>query len=137
MSKIYLTHCSAKKNYALRGTGRKVTPDLLYSATPTRRFMERCKREGVEWAIFSDHYGVWFANEEREWYCDDVGDPNRVTEERFLRLVDNFDERLAGFDVIYFYHNPGRFHPLYKRLLDETRLKSRVVLITHLREIAR
>jgi len=137
MSKIYLTHCSAKKNDAPRGTGRKVTPDLLYSATPTRRFMERCERKRGQWAIFSDHYGVWLAKEEREWYGDDVGDPNRVTEERFWRLVDNFDERLADFDVIYFYHNPGRFHPIYKRLLDETRLKSRVVLITHLREIMR
>jgi hypothetical protein len=136
MTRIYLTHCSAKKDDTLRGTAKRVTPDRLYIATPTQRFMETCKRQSVEWAIFSDHYGVWFANEKREWYSDDVGDPNSVTEERFRWLVRNFDERLSDFDSIYFYHNPGRFHPLYARLLEETVLKSRLVPITHLRDIS-
>ena len=134
-SKIYITHCSAKKNDALEGTGKKVPPDGLYTATPTRRFMTRCKEQGVPWAIFSDYYGVWFSGEEREWYGDDVGDPNRVTEERFEALVKNFDERLGGSDRIYFYYNPGRFHPLYQRLLREARLRARVSRITHLWDI--
>ncbi len=131
-TRIYITHCSARKNNSLRATGRRVPPDRLYMATPTQRFMRRCKEQGVRWAIFSDHYGVWFADEEREWYGDDVGDPNLVTEERFRKLVRDFDQELASYDEIYFYYNPGRFHPLYKRLLRETALKGRIVRITHL-----
>ncbi len=32
--RIYITHCGAKKDDSLKGTGRRVTPDLLYTATP-------------------------------------------------------------------------------------------------------
>lgn len=133
--RIYITHCSAKKDNSLRGTDQKVCPNLLYIAAPTRRFMERCKEHGVPWAIFSDHYGIWFSREKRQWYGDDVGDPNRVGEEKFRELVRNFDRKLADYDEIYFYYNPGRFHPLYKRLLKETKLKHRIVRITHLWDI--
>lgn len=133
--RIYVTHCAAKKDDSLKGTGRQVTPDRLYTATPTQRFIHRCKERDVRWAIFSDHYGVWFSDEPREWYGDDVGDPNRVTEPKFWELVENFDERLQGFDDIYFYYNPGRFHPVYKRLLKEAGLKDRVVRVTHLCDI--
>ena|SRR5207249_6837857 len=82
-ARIYLTHCAAKKDEALKGTGRRVTPDRLYTATPTQRFMRRCKEHGVRWAIFSDHYGVWFSDEQREWYGDDVGDPSPVSRPGF------------------------------------------------------
>lgn len=133
--RIYVTHCAAKKDDSLKGTGRQVTPDRLYTATPTQRFMHRCKERGVRWAIFSDHYGVWFSDEPREWYGDDLGDPDRVTEPKFWELVENFDERLQGFDDIYFYYNPGRFHPVYRRLLKEAGLKDRVVRVTHLCDI--
>jgi hypothetical protein len=133
--RIYVTHCAAKKDDSLKGTGRKVRPDLLYTATPTQRFMRRCSERGVRWAIFSDHYGVWFGDEEHEWYGDDVGDPNRVTEPKFRELVKNFDERLQRYGEIHFYYNPGRFHPLYRRLLEKTELKDRVVKVTHLWDI--
>jgi len=49
IGRIYLTHCAAKKDDALKGTGRKVPPDLLYMATPTKRFMRCCKELGVRW----------------------------------------------------------------------------------------
>jgi hypothetical protein len=133
--RVYITHCAAKKDDSLKGTRIQVTPDLLYAATPTQRFMKRCKERGVHWAIFSDHYGVWFSDERREWYGDNVGHPTRVTEQKFRELVTNLDERLQHFEEIHFYYNPGRFHHLYKRLLKETALKDRVVMITHLRDI--
>ena len=133
--RVYITHCAAKKDDSLRGTGKEVTPDQLYIATPTQRFMTRCKERGVRWAIFSDYYGVWFSNERHGWYGDDVGDPNRITEVKFRELVRDFDERLRDFAEIYFYYNPGRFHRLYKRLLEETALKGRVKMITHLSDI--
>jgi hypothetical protein len=90
---------------------------------------------GVRWAIFSDYYGIWFSDIEREWYGDDVGDPNLVTNDRFLALLEDFDNSLSDFDEVFFYYNPGRFHPIYKRLLDRTVLKNRIQLITHYWEI--
>lgn len=133
--RIYITHCSAKKDNSLKNTGKRVTPDKLYTATPIQRFMTTCKKRGVKWAIFSDHYGVWFVHEQHEWYGNDVGDPNKVTEQKFNSLVDDFDQKLQNYDEIWFYYNPGRFHPLYKRLLQETKLKDKVKLFTHISEI--
>jgi hypothetical protein len=94
--------------------------------------MNRCKRAGVRWAIFSDKYGVWFPEVEHEWY---EKDPRKVTDREFQALVADFNSRLIDFDQIYFYRNPGRFHPLYQRLLRETSLRDRISLISHLSEI--
>jgi len=49
--------------------------------------------------------------------------------------VQSFNERLRDFDEIYFYHNPGRFHPLYRRVLAETALRPRIVKITHISDV--
>jgi hypothetical protein len=130
--KIYLTHCCAKKNDAPKGTGRKVTPDILYTATPTKRFMRRCRQTGVRWAIFSDLQGVWFPDVEHEWY---EKDPGSVTDREFEALLRDFESKLRPYSEIYFYHNPGRFHRLYSRLLEETSLRERVVKISHLSDI--
>jgi hypothetical protein len=130
---IYLTHCSAKKDPRVRVSAQKVGPDTLYTATPTQRFMKRCKAVGVTWAIFSDEYGVWFPHTEHKWY---EKHPATVTELEFQALLQNFDASLARFERIFFYHNPGRFHPLYDRLLRETSLADRVQRITHLTDIA-
>ncbi|MGD9534630.1 MAG: hypothetical protein AB7V56_12800 [Candidatus Nitrosocosmicus sp.] len=130
---IYLTHCCAKKNEDFKGTELKVTPDILYTATSTPRFMDNCKKKKIKWAIFSDKYGVWFSNIQNEWY---EKNPNKVTEKEFDELVRNFDRSLRQFDKIYFYYNPGRFHKLYKWLLITSELKSKINLITHLKDIA-
>jgi len=132
MTRIYMTHCCAKKDDSLRYTGRRVTPDRLYMATPTQRFMDRCKEKQVNWAIFSDLYAVWFPDVEHEWY---EKDPDTVTEEEFENLLDDFDDKLQKYDEIWFYYNPGRFHSLYERLLQETRLRDRVTRFTHIKEI--
>jgi hypothetical protein len=60
------------------------------------------------WAIFSDKYGVWFPREKHAWYKKD---PDTVSEEEFEQLASNLAEKLADFSEIWFYHNPGRFHP--------------------------
>ncbi len=130
--RIYLTHCSAKKDDSLKHTNKKVTPDKLYTATLTQRFMNKCKEKGVTWAIFSDLYGVWFPNVKHEWY---EKDPDTITEHDFIKLLKDFEQKLGDYDEIYFYHNPRRFHPLYKRLLKETKLKDKITLFSHLREI--
>lgn len=130
--RIYITHCSAKKDDSLKNTGKRVPPDKLYTATPTQRFMNKCKERKVNWAIFSDLYGVWFPDIEHEWY---EKDPDTVTEQEFKNLVKDFDQKLQRYDEIWFYYNPGRFHPLHKRLLQETRLRDRVRLFTHIAQI--
>ncbi len=130
--RIFVTHCSAKKDNSLKNTGKKVTPDKLYTATPTQRFMKKCLKSKVNWAIFSDYYGVWFPDLEHEWY---EKSPETVTEQEFMNLVDDFDDKLKHHDEIWFYHNPGRFHPLYKRLLQETKLRERIKQFSHIKEI--
>jgi hypothetical protein len=134
MSKrIYITHCSAQKDYSLRGTKKKVTPDKLYIAKPLQCFVKKCKNKGVDWAIFSDKYGVVFPHDKIEWYDKH---PSKVKPEEFQILVDNFIQRLLGYDEIWFYHNPGRFHQLYKKLVEKVRSRGlNVKLFTHLSEI--
>ena len=132
--RIYITHCSAKKDDALRGTDKKVSPDRLYTAKPLQRFVKRCKEKGVNWAIFSDKYGVVFPTDKIEWYNKH---PSKVTPEDFKILVNNFVQRVSRYGEIWFYYNPGRFHPLYRELIKEVSKKGlNVKLFTHLSEIS-
>jgi len=41
--RIYVTHCSAKKDDSLKDTGEAVSPDRLYTAKPLQLFIKRCK----------------------------------------------------------------------------------------------
>jgi len=130
--RIYLTHCTAKKDNRLKHTDEKVTPDRLYQGKFVGAFMRTCKQRGVEWAIFSDLYGVWFPHVKHEWY---EKRPGSVTDSEFWGLVKDFDEKLAQYDKICFYRNPGRFDSLYERLLTETRLRDRITLFGHHYEV--
>ncbi len=132
--RIYIAHCSAKKDNSLKDTGKKVTPDKLYTATPIQCFINKCKGKQVKWVIFSDLYGVWFPNVEHEWY---EKNPDTVTKQEFESLLNDFDRKLQEYDKIWFYYNPGRFYPLYERLLQTktTRSKGKVERVTHIREI--
>ncbi len=131
--KIYITHCSAKKDDSFRGTKKKVTPDRLYLATPLQRFIKKCKDKSVDWAIFSDKYGVVFPHNKIEWYNKH---PSKVKPDEFRDLVDDFVIKLSKYDEIWFYHNPGRFHQLYKKLVEKVRNRGlNVKLFTHLSEI--
>jgi hypothetical protein len=130
--RIYITHCSAKKDPSLKDSNSKVTPDKLYTAMPTQRFMKKCKDNMVTWAIFSDQFGVWFPEVEHEWY---EKDPDSVTQAEFEELLHNFEHNLRTYESIMFYHNPGRFHPFYRRVVHETKLRDNVLLFTHLKDI--
>ena len=131
--RIYITHCSAKKDDSFRGTNKKVIPDRLYTAAPLQRFVKKCKEKRVDWAIFSDKYGVVFPDDKIKWYNKH---PSKVTSGEFKTLVNHFVQQLSRYDEIWFYHNPGRFHPLYKKLVDEARKRGlNVKLFTHISEI--
>ena len=118
LNKIYITHCSAKKNDALENTKKKVTPDKLYTATPLVRFINKCKKKKVRWAIFSDKYGVVFPHTKIAWY---EKHPNDITDEEFSRLVNESAKKLRKFDRVYFYgnHKSHYFHRRYKLLIRE------------------
>lgn len=133
--KIYITHCTYKKDNNLKGTNIEVTPDKLYIGKRIQSFMKRCKDLVLNWAIFSDLYGIWFSNEKHKWY---EKSPNDIIEEEFKELLDNTESRLKNYDEIYFYANyrSPRFHSLYKRLINE--LKNRnlnIIMISKLKDI--
>lgn len=130
--RIYVTHCCAKKDNSLQEARREATPQELYKARPTQRFMHRCVAKGVRWAIFSDLHGVWFPEIKRPWY---EKSPNTVTTDEFAALLKDFDRTLGQFTEIWFYYNPGRFHLLYRMLLQESALKDKIKSITHLSDI--
>ena len=104
----------------------------MYTATPTQRFMKKCMKSAVDWAIFSDKYGIWHSNQKHEWY---EKDPSKVTNSEFKELVSNFETSLNKFDEIWFYYNPGRFHRLYKKLINSSSIREKIKLFTHLDEI--
>ncbi len=131
--RIYLTHCSKNKDDSLKCTGKKVTPDILYTGNRIQRFMSECKKKGVKWAIFSDLYGVCCPNDKLPWYDKH---PDKVTDPKFKELLKDFDEKLRDYQEIYFYHkNDHPLHHRYEQLLKETKLKDKVTLFTDLREI--
>lgn len=132
--KIYLTYCSAQKNNALKNTSVEVTPDILYTSKyRIQPFMQTCRQKAVKWAIFSDLYGVWFSEERHAWY---EKSPDSVTESEFKALLANFDGRLAAYDEICFYRpSPIYFHSLYRRLLQETKLKDQIRIISSIQKI--
>lgn len=132
MKTIYITYCTGKKDNSFKDTDIKVTPDVLYTSARIKSFIRQCRKKDVAWAIFSDRYSIWFAAEKHIWYDKH---PNTVTEDEFDKLLKIFDARLKGYDEIIFYYNPARIHKLYKRLIEETALKDRMKLITHLRDI--
>jgi hypothetical protein len=133
MSRIYITNCSFTKDSNLENTIIKVTPDKLYTATSIQRFMRRCQESGVNWAIFSDKYDIVFPTDKIPWY---EKDPDDVKESEYQVLFHNFAEKIWIYNEIWFYYNPGRFHPLYKRLLKDAKIKGMGIhLFSHLAEI--
>ena len=129
---IFVTYCSAKKDESLRGTGKVVAPDLLYTSSRISRFVKACNEKRVDWAIFSDKYGVLFPDSKVGWY-DKA--PESVTDEEFRSLLKNFDEKLRAYDEIAFYYEKESFCELYRRLLEGTELKGRVRMVERTEEI--
>jgi hypothetical protein len=107
-------------------------PEELYASKRIQAFIRRCKQAKVNWAIFSDLYGVWFPNIRRRWY---EKSPDSVTSEEFKELVSDFKKKLHRFTKIYFYYHPARFHRLYRKLLNVTDLRNKIVLLTRVIQI--
>ena len=130
--RIYLTHCTGIKDDQLKSTGQAVSPDKLYTSIPIQRFINRCQEKKVQWAIFSDLYGIWHPYQKHPWYDKH---PNTVTDEELQKLIRNFDEDLKDFSEIWFYNNPSWFHRLYKTLVKRSSLSDRITLFSSLKNI--
>lgn len=120
---VYLTHCSAEKDPALKASRRPVTPDELYTDAQIQQFIMKCKSTGVSWAVLSDLYGVYWSHERREWY---EKHPDSVTPQEETRIIQDFDCQLGEYAEIWFYMRPESFHPFYARVLKRSRLANRV-----------
>jgi len=95
--------------------------------------MKRCIEVGVEWAIFSDKYGFVFPHDRIQWY---EKHPKTVTQSEKKKMLDDALIALREYDLVYFYYNPGRIHPLYRSFVNKIQSKGRrVQQITHLDEI--
>jgi hypothetical protein len=132
MNRIYITHCSARKDESLKSTGKFVTPDMLYTSQKIRSFISKCKEKEVNWAIFSDLYDICLPNNLISYYDKH---PKYVTPAEESSLLSNFDHKLAAYDEIWFYYHPGRFHPLYDRILSNSKLSTKIRRFTHLVDI--
>jgi len=135
MAYLYLTHCTGKKDHSLSGTNKVVTPDKLYTGVKISRFMNRCKEQGVKWAIFSDLYDVWFPEEKHKYY---EKHPNEVTGDDFEKLVSKSEKKLKKYDKVYFYgnHRSHYFHKLYRRLIRVLRARGiNIIKICHIDDI--
>jgi hypothetical protein len=138
--RIYVTHCSAKKNNEYKGTlfqeAIAVTPDKLYTGQRTQAFMKRCMALGVDWAIFSDKYGIVMGHEKIKWY---EKHPDKVTPGGKKKLLKSFVYRLRHYEKIFFYHNPPRFHRLYREILEvaKNHMRSEIILISSVKQITR
>lgn len=117
MSSLYITHCTYKKDKSLEHSGEKVSPDRLYTGIKISRFIKRCKKINVNWAIFSDLYGVWFPDERHRYY---EKHPSEVTNSEFKVLLQSSKEKLKKYQAVYFYgnHESHYFHGLYKKLIQ-------------------
>lgn len=121
--RIYLTHCSKEKDPAFKEPGNTATPDQLYIETGIQQFMTRCKLTGVNWAVLSDLYGVYQADEQYSWY---EKHPDTVLPHEEERIIQDFNRKLNGYDEIWFYVRPESFHPFYEKVLKRTVLAKRV-----------
>ena len=94
--------------------------------------MDVCKSYPVDWAILSDKYGVFFPNEKHEYY---EKPPASVTIEEEAVIITQFNERLAGYNEIWFNVRAETFHPFYERVLKRSNLVDRIHLFEDIREI--
>ena len=118
MKTIYVTHCSREKDAELEKSGALATPDKLYTSPEFQRFIRSCDKNGYEWAVFSDNYGVIFPQQSIGWYNKP---PSEVTEKEFAGLLESFIDRLRGYDEIWFYLRQEESHPLFERVLRLSR----------------
>ncbi|MFH8119740.1 MAG: hypothetical protein QXS37_02970 [Candidatus Aenigmatarchaeota archaeon] len=132
MRVLYITHCSKKKN----NIRSKTLAENLYSATYLQRFIKKCKELDVKWGILSDKYGIVFPKQKIKWY--DLSPSHLLKNQtESKKLIKKVTRQLQRFNKIFFYYNPGRFHPFYRYLIRKLRNQNiNIKLISHLSQIS-
>jgi hypothetical protein len=130
--RIYLTHCSKEKALAAKTSGLPLPPDELYTEEGIQLFMQTCAQKGVDWAILSDNYGIFFPAEKHVYY---EKPPATVTSGEEAAIIAQFNDRLKDYDEIWFFVRPATFHPFYENVLKRSELAARVHLFQDISEI--
>lgn len=117
MRRLYITYCSGTKDNSTKSSKEAVTPDKLYISPRIKRFVEKCRGMGCEWAILSDKYGVVFSADKIKWY---EKPPDDVTAEEYKALCSGFQRSTNGYEEIWFFYEDNTFHPLHKRLISDS-----------------
>ena len=118
LKKVYITHCSREKDPEYEKSGKKTTPDNLYTSPALQRFIKFCKENNHYWAICSTKYGFVGAYDLIKWYNRP---PDRVTEEDYKVLIRGLVKSLSFFDEVYFLQRPEDTHSLFKRIEKDLR----------------
>ena len=132
MKQIYLSHCSKDKSAQAKATGEKMTPDRLYTDPDLVRFMSRCKEAGLEWAILSDRYGLFRAQDRHAYY---EKPPDTVSEDEEAQIAEDLRKGLSQFDTVWFYVRKASFHPFYERVLQKSGVIGKVKFFSDLTQI--
>jgi len=122
--RIYLTHCSKDKSLLAKKTGERMTPDQLYTDAGIQQFMQQCIKSKVNWAILSDHYGVFLPEESHEYY---EKHPDTVSPDEEQKILKEFEFKLEDFDEIWFFIRPATYHPFYERVLRNNSLSGKII----------
>ena len=130
--RIYLTHCSKEKSLDAKGNGELYPPDELYTEPGIQEFMTICKQTGVNWAILSDNYGIFLPGDRHVYY---EKPPATVTPEEELEIIHQFEQKLSGFDEIWFFVRSETFHSFYERVLQSVSIQDKIKIFTDLHAI--
>jgi hypothetical protein len=130
--RIYLTHCSKDKSVAAKESGIKLPPDQLYTDEGLVTFMECCKSTGVTWAVLSDRFGVFLPTDQHEYY---EKHPGTVTDEEETQIRLDLEQKLVGYQEIWFYIRPATIHPFYERVLRASALQQRLTFFSDLSQV--
>lgn len=124
---LYITYCSKEKYDVLYN--QLVTPAELYSSLRVQTFIEFCNRKNLQWAIFSDLYGLIFSFEKIQWYDKS---PDSISNTEYEQLLKLTIKKLVSYKHIVFYYAPESLHPLYKRLISDLKKYKKIVLLERL-----
>jgi hypothetical protein len=127
--RIYLTHCSKEKSATAKASGGSFSPLELYTEEGIQQFMNTCTHRGVNWAILSDHYGIFLPSDRRTYY---EKPPATVTPAEEMVIIHQLEQRLSSYDEIWFYVRPETIHPFYERVLQSSSLHDRIILFQDL-----
>lgn len=133
---IYITHCGREKIDPPNGAPWRFAVDDLHTGKMFRKFIARCFRQRVEWAILCDGHGIVLPAERIEWY-DRA--PKDLTDQERQNFVLQLAFKLPVEADVVFYGNVSgsRFAKAHEDILQRAMsiMGTRLRTITHLADI--